>query len=131
MNHPNLSDEINANLAKSEILGGIWLSLPGEYATEARKEALAKGNVLTVGKSLKVQTRNTLYVIEKRGENDFWISGHAKYCPVPTKANIHGSTFGGSMLKMNYVGRDMHLEFSIPGHDPITTSAIQDITESA
>lgn len=130
MNHPNLSNEINANIAKSEIEGGVWINLPEEYAVKARKEALAKGNVLQVGKRLKVQTKNTLYVIEKRGEKEFYISGSQRYCPTPVRANIHGSTWGGSMLKVGFVGRGMHLEFSISGHEgAITTSEIQEITE--
>lgn len=127
MNHPNLSDDINRNIAKSEIDGGVWLQMPtGEVA---RKEATEGGNVLTEGRALLVQTKNTLYRIEKRGEDDFYISGHARYCPEPTKANIHGSTWGGSMLKMGWVGRGMHLEFSTSAHGTVTTSTISDISE--
>lgn len=130
MNHPNLSDEINANITKSEILGGVWLNIPEKWATKAYKEAQEKGNVLAIGKTLLVQTKNTLYRIEKRGEKDFWISGNAKYCPEPIKASIHGSTWGGSMLKCGYVGRDMHLEFSTQEYGTITTSRILEITEA-
>ena len=128
--HPNLSDDINAKLIRSEIEGGIWLNMPDPSASVAHKEATEKGNVLAIGKMLLVQTKNTLYRIEKRGEDDFWISGSERFCPTPIKANIHGSTFGGSMLKMEFVGRGMYLEFSIPGSQGIiTTSEIQEIRE--
>jgi hypothetical protein len=131
MSHPNLSDEINSNLVKSEIDGGVWLSMPEPWAKQAHAEATEKGNVLATGKTLLVQTKNTLYRIEKRGEDDFYISGSQRFCPEPTKANIHGSTWGGSMLKMGWVGRGMRLEFSTPDHGTITTSRIEDVKEAA
>jgi hypothetical protein len=44
---------------------------------------------------------------------------------------IAGSTWGGSMLKLQYVGRGMHLEFRHPEYDtPIVTSPIQEIRDS-
>src|SRR5579872_2067819 len=130
MNHPDLSDDINSKITKSEIDGGVWLQMPEESASIAHAEAKAKGNVLPVGKGLKVQTKNTLYFIERRGENEFWISGNQRLCPVPVHANIHGSTWGTSMLKMGYVGREMHLEFSLVGeYSTITTTPITEITE--
>lgn len=125
MNHPNLSDDINRNIAKSEIDGGVYMhEHPDFVCAEIKAQP-----VLPVGKTLLVQTGNTLYRIEKRGEKDFYISGHARYCPEPTKANIHGSTWGGSMLKMGWVGRGMNLEFSTEAHGTITTSTIAEITE--
>jgi hypothetical protein len=43
---------------------------------------------------------------------------------------IAGSTWGGSMLKLRFVGRGMHLEFSHPAYrTPIVTSPIQDVRE--
>lgn len=130
-NHPNLSDDINSKLAKRDIEGGIWLKMPEEYCEIAYKEAKEKGNVLQVGKSLIVMTKNTLYKIERRGEDEYYISGHAEFCPTPTKAYIHGSTFGGSMIQLNYVGRSMHLQFNTDEQRSgyVTTSAIQDIWE--
>lgn len=120
--HPNLSDEINRNIAKSEIDGGCFLfKMEGSKSPEA---------ILPAGKTLLVQTKNTLYRIEKRGEEDYWISGHPRFCPEPIKASIHGSTWGGSMLKVGFVGRDMHLEFSTPEHGTVTTSRIQDVREA-
>src|SRR5258708_1502008 len=107
--HPNLSPEINRNIRESELSGGVWV-----------KE-------LKVGERVEMQTRNTLYLIEKR-EDGLYISGHLGYCRVPTKAYIHGSTWGGSMLKVGFVGVGMHLEFATDEHpDAITTSTIADV----
>jgi hypothetical protein len=109
--HPNLSPEINAAIAESELAGGAYV------------------DKLAVGKTLKVQTKNTLYLIEKR-EDGLYISGNAKYCPDPVKCTIPGSNFGGSMIKMNFIGRGMYMEFHTDGHPrAITTSEIQEVTE--
>ncbi len=43
---------------------------------------------------------------------------------------IAGSTWGGSMLKVRFIGRGMHLEFRHPGYTtPIVTSLILEIRE--
>lgn len=109
--HPNLSEEVNDAIAESELSGGAYL------------------DKLAVGKSLLVQTKNTAYTVEKR-EDGLYISGSKKYCPEPMKCCIPGSTFGGSMLKMNFVGRGMYMEFYVEAHPGcITTSQIQEVTE--
>ena len=41
--------------------------------------------------------------------------------------SIHGSSWGGSMLKMGYIGRSMHLEFRHPVFRIVTTSPILEI----
>ena len=108
MGHPNLSDEINNAIEQSERDGGVWL------------KNLRKGDVVTL------QTQNTTYTIKVLGEKNYTIEGHAKYCPKPVKVHIAGSTWGGSMLKMEYIGRNMHLEFHVDGHPgAITTTAIK------
>jgi hypothetical protein len=44
---------------------------------------------------------------------------------------ISGSTWGGSMLKLQFVGRGMHLEFRHPEYPtPIVTSPIQEIRDN-
>jgi len=46
------------------------------------------------------------------------------------KITIHGSTWGGSMLKRRFIGRGMQLEFRHPDYStPIVTSPIQEIQE--
>lgn len=107
--HSNLGIDINKNIVASELNGGVWLK------------------DMPVGTRILVQTRNTLYTIDvtEKGESIF---GHAHYCPEPVRCNIHGSTWGGSMLKMKFIGEGMHLEFSTENHpSAITTSMIQSV----
>ena len=108
--HQNLSDEINRNIIRSEIEGGVYLrDLP-----EAAK--------------VEVQTRNRYYTIVPRRDGSAWIWGHPEFCPEPVLVQICGSNWGGSMLKIAYLGRGMHLEFRHPQYEgPIVTSAIIDI----
>ena len=101
----HLTTEVVNNIAQSENDGGVFL-----------KE-------LAVGSRLFVQTKNTLYEIEKCGDDDFCISGNKNYCPDPVKAYIAGSTWGGSMLKVGFVGIGMHLEFSTKLHPGVTTTS--------
>jgi hypothetical protein len=103
-----------SNLAESEIEGGIFLSDLPEHTV------------------LRILTRNRCYTAVTLGSGEALISGHPKYCPEPVQVVIIGSTWGGSMLKLNYVGRGMHLEFSHPEfRSPIITSPIEEICESS
>lgn len=106
---PHFSDEINHNIVKSEIEGGVYLS------------------DLNEGSKLEVQTENRSYHLTVRENGEAWISGHPVFCPDPVLVKIHGSSWGGSMLKVAYIGRGMHLEFRHPVHKIITTSPIKEI----
>ena|SRR3989338_2746 len=109
--HPNSSDEINRNIAESEMQGGVDLgnAKPGTW--------------------FEVETRNCIYTIEYLGNGEALISGHPKFCPEPTRVRIAGSTWGGSMLKLDFIGRGMHLEFVCPRHGIVVTSTISEIRE--
>ena len=110
--HPNLSDEVNHNIAQSEIEGGVFL------------EGLPPATVL------HIRTQHHSYRAEILGNNAALLSGHPQFCPKPVQVTIAGSTWGGSMLKSRYIGRGMHLEFHHPAYDtPIVTSTIQEIHE--
>jgi len=110
--HPNLSDRINHNLVQSEIEGGV------------RVEDLPPGSWL------QVTTQNTCYHILVLFGALALISGHPRFCPYPVLINIHGSTWGGSMIKAHFIGRGMRLEFHHPQFNtPIVTSPIQEIEE--
>jgi len=110
--HPNLSDEVNHNIVRSEIEGGVFLEdLPSEAV-------------------LEIQTQNHCYTAVLLGDGSVLISGHPQYCPQPVQVAIAGSTWGGSMLKQRFVGRGMHLEFCHPEYrTPIITSRIEEIRE--
>jgi len=56
--------------------------------------------------------------------------GHPQYCPEPVAVRIAGSTWDGSMLKLQFIGRGMRLEFRHPVFRTIKTSRIVDIRAS-
>jgi len=110
--HENLSDEVNRNLVQSEIEGAV------------RLQDLEPGAVL------RMNTENTCYEIVVLHRGSAYLSGHPHYCPQPVLVTIAGSTWGGSMLKVHFIGRGMHLEFRHPGYPtPIVTSIIREIRE--
>jgi hypothetical protein len=107
--HPHLADHVNHNIIQSEVEGGVYL---GD---------------LPAGSVLLIQTQNRIYRIVPLGDRNALISGHPQFCPEPAAVRINGSTWGGSMLKMRFVGRGMHLEFEHPSYRTIITSRIIDI----
>jgi hypothetical protein len=82
---------------------------------------------LPPGTVLEIETQNRVYTIESRSSNETLISGHPIFCPEPAPARIHGSTWGGSMLKEHFIGRGMHMEFHVKEMPPVTTSRILEI----
>ena len=106
----HLSDEINGNIIQSEIEGGVFLyNLPQ-------------------GAVLEIETQNRIYTLVSCGDDEALLSGHPTFCPEPAPVRIHGSTWGGAMLKHRFIGRGMHLEFGHPAYEgPILTSRIIDI----
>ncbi|MBI4160576.1 MAG: hypothetical protein HY506_01590 [Candidatus Yanofskybacteria bacterium] len=88
--HLHLGDQANKNIVEGELASGVQLEK------------------LEVGKKLRVVTGGRAYTIEKR-VGGVYMKGHPKYCPNFTKVNIHGSTWGGPMLKTGFIGRGMFL----------------------
>jgi hypothetical protein len=111
--HPHFSDEINCNIVQSEMEGGVHL------------------RDLPPGTVLEVQTRNRVYTIVSERDGEAWISGHPVYCPDPVLVNIHGSTWGGSMIRERFIGRGLRLEFGHPDFQVIFTSRLVDVREKS
>jgi len=110
--HANLSDDVNSNIVQSEIEGGVFLS-------ELQPRTV-----------LQIQTQHHCYTALFLGDNQALIWGHPEFCPQPVPVAIAGSTWGGTMLKVRYVGRGMRLEFHHPRYrTPIVTSPIREINE--
>src|SRR6202142_2703707 len=110
---PHLADDGNPSIVRSEIEGGVFL------------------NDLPPSTILQIQTMHHCYTAVLLGGSEALISGHPEFCPRPVQVAIAGSTWGGSMLKLQFVGRGMHLEFHHPEYaTPIVTSPIQDIRDS-
>ena len=106
---PHFCNEINRRIIQSEIEGGVYL------------RDLRCGDVLTI------ETRDWVCTLEYCGGSEALVSGHPQFCPEPVRVHIAGSTWGGSMLKQDFIGRSMHLEFIHPRHHRIVTSPILDI----
>jgi hypothetical protein len=108
--HQNLSDQINGNIIRSEIEGGVYLrDLPDQS-------------------TLEVATQNRRYTLVVCDDGQALISGHPEFCPEPVLVRISGSNWGGSMLKAAFLGRGMHLEYRHPKfRGPIVTSPIVEI----
>lgn len=106
--HPNLSDEINRNIAQSEIEGGVYLKDIPE------------------GQGVDIETRNRHYTLVKK-EGKVFLWGHPIYCALPIEVRLNGSTWGGSMLKVGFIGRGMRLEVVLSDGRVMTTSAIKEI----
>jgi hypothetical protein len=105
--NPHLADAVNGNIIGSEIEGGVFLP------------------DLPPGSLLSVQTRSRVYEMVILEEGQALISGHPEFCPEPTEVHIQGSTWGGSMLKMKFLGRGMHLEFDHPAGRIITSRILE------
>ena len=110
---PHLADATNRSIVQSEIEGGVDL------------------NHLPPDTVLDVQTLNRWYTIVHKGAGQALISGHPVFCPEPVLVDIHGSTWGGSMLMKSFIGRGMRLEFRQADGATITTSRILEIQERA
>ncbi len=107
--HRNLNKGIVDKINESEKAGGVFLKN------------------IPANSTINIKTGNSLYAVHKtdRGET---IKGHPEYCPAPVNCRINGSTFGGSMLKIGWIGIGMHLEvFLTDTQKTITTSAIETI----
>jgi hypothetical protein len=113
MPHPGFIDEVNRNIAQSEIEGGIHL------------------HQLSEGAVLEVETQHHLYTVVNHLSGHALISGHPNCCPEPVPVRIAGSTWGGSMQKLRYIGRGMHLEFRHPTYHTITISHVVGIRTAA
>lgn len=109
--HPHLGDQVNDNICRSDIEGGVFL------------------DDLPLGAQLDVETTNHRYWIENRGHGLVRIAGHPKFCPAPVLVKLHGSTWGRAMLRLHFIGRGMFLEFSHPEYGVVRTSRISEIRE--
>ncbi len=111
--HQNLNACVNHNIVQSEVEGGVYL------------------RDLPCGSEIEVRTRNRCYRIVKQSAEEAFISGHPDFCPHPVLVKVDGSNWGGSMLKLGFIGRGMRLEFRHPTFQTVTTSQISEIHQVA
>lgn len=85
-----------------------------------------------------VNTKNTRYVITTRGERTlaqaFADDKEPRFLSQEQEVRIHGSTYGGSMIRLGFIGVGMHLELSAQDdhyedmpYKTLTTTAIANI----
>lgn len=86
---------------------------------------------LPVGSAVNVETGHHTYHIENRGDGKALIQGHPKYCPEPVEVELLGSTRGGAMLKMGFIGIGLRMEFLHPSLGMISTSRVVAIHQPA
>ena len=110
--HRNLSNEVNSKIVQSEIEGGVNLQ------------------ILQPSSAFQIHTRDTSYNVLVLFGSLVFIPGHPLYCPRPLLGQIRGSTWGGSMLKVRFIGLGMRMEFHHPDYKtPTVTSPIHEIQE--
>lgn len=80
---------------------------------------------LCSGTVLHVRTQNSLYVIEKGDDPRLIVVSGGRYFCHPSRKQFLGSSFGGAMLRPDWIGRGMRMEFANEyAGDPIKTSAV-------
>jgi len=103
----HFSDDIVKNIEKSEKNGGVFV------------------DKLEPGTRVVAVTRNSTYDIEILNQvGQVKVQG-GKYFPESTETYFAGSTWGGSMLKLKWIGLDMCMEFSHP-KGVIVTSRVKE-----
>ena len=103
-----LASVVHRLMVRSEFEGGVRLGGLGD------------------GCRVVVRTANRLYELHVR-DGETWICGHPEYCPRPVPVQVRGSSWGGSMLKVGYIGCGMCLEFRHPTFETVTTSRIMSV----
>lgn len=94
-----------------------------DAASDCRGVSVLDLEPLTV---LRVETRNSVYQIVISRQAAVFVQG-GQFFPERSAAHLAGATFGGSLLKIGWIGVGMRME--ICGDDgPIVTSPVRRIT---
>jgi hypothetical protein len=76
---------------------------------------------------VSLTTLNRSYCLTYLGDHQALLSGHPQYCRKPTPVRIGGSTWGGSMIEVGFLGEGMNVEFILPDGKTLTTSKVVEI----
>lgn len=80
---------------------------------------------LKPGTKVFVNTKNSEYIIETTSKPGYVKAQGGRYFPEVQECYFNGSTWGGSMLKLGWIGRGMHLEFSLEDGRTLTTTGVR------
>ena len=79
---------------------------------------------LSPGSQVDVETRSRHYRIEALGGNSMRISGHPRFCPNPTLAELQGSADQVGRFEAGRIEPGKHLVFLLDSESPVTTSEV-------
>ena len=79
---------------------------------------------LSPGSLVDVETKSRHYRIECLGGNSMRISGHPKFCPQPTVAQLEGSADSEGAFDVGRIQPGKHLVFVVGRTFPVTTSEV-------
>jgi hypothetical protein len=103
---------------------------PRQYLDEVNKKRGFKISDLPPHTKVHLKTKHSFYDIEVLSNNEALIFGgllpdQSLRFSSPTRICVQGSTWGGSMLKLGWIGEWMRLEFfEIETRSSISTSAV-------
>ena len=114
MAHPgekHIDPRLLEKIKQSEKDGGIFLKdVPDNHIVEAH-------------------TQNSIYAIAlvDKEKGRVAVQGNNKHFIQPEVCYLRGSTFGGSMIKIGWIGVGMHLELNLTSGGILTTSSIKTV----
>lgn len=93
-------------------------------------------SVLKPGTRLLVETRNSFYEMEVVRGKEVTLSGGTRVdgttrYPKPVKVIFSGCTYGGTAIRVDWLGIDMHMEFYVGKGRILTTSGVKRINIEA
>jgi len=103
-----------------------------ELIREQEKKSGLNVTVLEKGTKLTVETNNSIYqIVVVEGREITLMGGMTKEgdirFPKPIRAMFIGSTWGGSIMKPDWIGQDMRMEIIIDPANVLNTSFVKNI----
>jgi len=82
---------------------------------------------LSPGSLVDVETKSRHYQIECLGGKAVRISGHPRFCPQPTLAEVEGSATAQGQVEVGKIQPGKHLVFLVGKNVPVTTSEVLNV----
>jgi hypothetical protein len=102
------------------------LTAPIENALDPLQSGIPVESI-ALDEVVEVRTQSRTYTLKGLGGKRVVIEGHPQHCPQPLEVTLIGSTWGGSLLRPDFVCCGMHLEYLHPMLGLVRTSRIRDI----
>lgn len=110
--------------ASGEVLIPRYCTLEG-FAQEASDTSGVETALLSPLTRLEVQTQNTLYrlTLIDAGESVVLING-GRFFSEPTEVHLCGSSYGGTLIKLSWIGIGMRMELLSHGRRIVTSPVV-------